>query len=115
MVPASRKTRQPDNISMIENGEELFARLRNLEDQFVERKSLGDGRDWLKTIVAFANSTPIGYPALLFIGVRNDGTVEQHSTNWDTLQIKLMKEVAEAYPPIACQSFFKQTIVRYFA
>jgi hypothetical protein len=48
--------------------EELLLRLRSFEDAFVERKTKGDHIDWVKTIVAFANSTPVGFPAVLFIG-----------------------------------------------
>ena len=39
---------------------------------------------------------------MLFIGVRNDGTIEQKPPNWVTLQLKLMRDVSEAYPPIYC-------------
>jgi hypothetical protein len=46
---------------MIEMSEaNLPARLRNFEDQFVERKTVGDSRDWTKTVVGFANSAPKG-------------------------------------------------------
>jgi len=55
--------------------QELLTRLRNFEDQFVERKTSSDGRDWVKTIVAFANSTPIDSFSVLFIGVRNSGEI----------------------------------------
>ena len=41
---------------------DLLARLKNFKDHFVERKTSGDKRDWLKTVVAFANSAPNGYP-----------------------------------------------------
>ncbi|MEE9159865.1 MAG: ATP-binding protein [Gammaproteobacteria bacterium] len=78
---------------------ELLIRLASTEDHFVERKSAGDSRDWLKTVVAFANSAPAGYPAVLFIGVKNDGTIEQ-GTNLDSLQQKFSKKIADAYPPI---------------
>ncbi len=39
---------------------ELLARMKRFEDNFAERKPLGDRKDWLKTAVAFANSTPEG-------------------------------------------------------
>jgi hypothetical protein len=35
---------------------DLLLRLTNFEDHFVERKTSGDSRDWLKTVVGFANS-----------------------------------------------------------
>jgi predicted HTH transcriptional regulator len=78
--------------------EELLLRLRNFEDNFVERKTSGDSKDWLKTVVAFANSTPVGYPAVLFIGVKNDGTPEEKTVNLDSLQKTFGEKASEAYP-----------------
>jgi predicted HTH transcriptional regulator len=63
-------------IAEMLSDQELFLRLSNFEDYFVERKSKGDTRDITKTAVAFANSAPIGYPAVLFVGVKDDGTIE---------------------------------------
>jgi len=80
--------------------EELLLRLKNFEDNFVERKTSGDSRDWLKTVVAFANSTPIGYPAVLYIGARNDGTPEEKTVDLDSLQRSFNEKVRDAYPPI---------------
>ena len=80
--------------------DELLLRLHNCEDAFVERKTVSDSKDWLKTVVAFANSVPDGYPAVLFIGVKNDGTVQEHPTNLDRLQITLATEINKAYPPV---------------
>ena len=79
--------------------EDLLSRLGATEDHFVERKSAGDSKDWLKTVVALANSTPIGLPAVLFIGVKNDGTVEE-GTNLDSLQRSFNKKIESAYPSI---------------
>ena len=86
---------------MIElSDQELLLRLRDFEDNFVERKTSGDSKDWLKTIVALANSTPIGYPSLLFIGVRDDGTLEETTPNLDSLQRTFNEKVSAAYPPV---------------
>ena len=52
---------------------DLIGRLRNFEDHFVERKTGGDNKDWLKTAIAFANSAPNNFPCVLYIGVKNDG------------------------------------------
>ena len=82
------------------NDEELTLRLKNFEDNFVERKTSGDSKDWLKTVVAFANSTPIGYPAVLYIGVKNDGSPEEKPVNLDSLQKTFSEKVSEAYPSI---------------
>jgi len=81
--------------------DEILSRLRNFEDQFVERKSAGDWKkDALNTIVAFANSCPVGFPGILFIGARKDGTIEEKVGDLDTLQMKLSEEVNTAYPPL---------------
>ena len=61
--------------------EDLLFRLRNFEDNFVERKTARDTKDWLKTVVAFANSTPLGSAAAMFIGVRQDGSIEDTVTS----------------------------------
>jgi predicted HTH transcriptional regulator len=58
------------------------------EDNFIERKTCADSRDWVKTVVGFANSTPLDRYAILYIGVRNDGSVE-NTTNLDSVQKKL--------------------------
>jgi predicted HTH transcriptional regulator len=65
---------------------ELIARLTMTEDSFVERKSQTDRAGWLKTVVAFANSTPIGLPAVLFIGVSDDGVVSANVDVEKTMQ-----------------------------
>ena len=79
---------------------ELLARLRDTEDNFVERKTRNDKKDWLPAAVAFANSVPYDYPAILFIGVKDDGTLEGGDCNFESLQKSLNKELSEAYPPI---------------
>jgi len=86
---------------MIElSDEDLLLRRRNFEDAFVERKVSSDSKDWLKTAVAFANSTPVGYPAVLYIGVKHDGTPEDKAVNLDSLQKTFSEKVSIAYPPI---------------
>jgi len=79
--------------------QELIARLTNYEDTFVERKSASDSGDWLKTVVAFANSAPVGYPAVLYIGVKNDGSIEGKA-NLDSLQMTFNQKMSLAYPTI---------------
>lgn len=78
---------------------DILARLSAFEDAFVERKSTGDARDVLKTAVAFANSTPVGYPAILFYGVTDKGEPEGKA-NLDTLQKTISSKLADAYPAI---------------
>jgi len=74
--------------------------MRRFEDNFVERKTISDRKDWLKTLVAFANSTPPDRDAVLFIGVTDKGEIEEHNNDLDTLQKTLDRELKKAYPPI---------------
>jgi predicted HTH transcriptional regulator len=78
---------------------DLLSRLKNAEDNFVERKTHSDSRDWLKTIVAFANSIPNDEFGILFIGVRNNGSLE-NAVDWDNLQKTLNQKLASAYPQL---------------
>jgi len=72
---------------------DLLARMRNYEDHLVERKTSNDLKDVLKTIVAFANSAPVGYPAILYLGVRDSGEIETPQTNLDNGQKAVNKEL----------------------
>lgn len=80
--------------------ENILSRLKNTEDSTVERKVASDFRDCLKTAVGFSNSMRVDDPAIIFIGVRNDGTPEKDQ-NFDDLQRKVSKELNKIYPPIA--------------
>jgi Putative DNA-binding domain len=84
---------------ILPNDQDILAQLTNFENSFVERKTGNDSKDWLKTAVAFANTTPIGYPAIMFVGVKDDGEIEG-TANFDNLQRTLSKMLAEAYPTI---------------
>jgi len=83
------------------NESELLARLRNFEDHLVERKTIKDERDWKKTAVAFANSVPVGLPAVLYIGVRDNGEIETPQQNLDDVQKKFNRHMEKVYPRIA--------------
>jgi len=91
-----------EEISVHLSDDDLLSRLENTEDNFVERKRFSDDREWLRTVVAFANSCPIGYPGVLFIGVYDNGIVEQprNPINLDSLQKTLTERISEAWPPI---------------
>src|SRR5437870_2779131 len=69
------------------------------EDNFIERKTVGDAGDWVKTIVAFANSAPLDRCAVLYIGVRDDGSVENLG-NLDSVQKTLRQKLHMVYPPV---------------
>jgi Putative DNA-binding domain len=60
--------------------EHLLLRLRSAEHDFVERKSKTDQGGWLRTAVAFANSAPIGWPAVLYVGVDDAGNPQFMAT-----------------------------------
>jgi predicted HTH transcriptional regulator len=94
--------------------DDLLSRLTNTEDNFVERKRFSDDREWLRTVVAFANSCPIGYPGVLFIGVYDNGTVEQPGKpiNLDSLQKTLTERCNEArgLRSISCPKFFVRMV-----
>jgi predicted HTH transcriptional regulator len=81
---------------------EILLRLTNTEDSTVERKTAADFRDCLKTAVAFSNSLPIGDPGIIFVGVFDDGRVEDKN-NIESLQIKVSGEINKIYPPICSQ------------
>lgn len=78
---------------------DILGRLTTFEDAFVERKSTNDAGDVLKTAVAFANSTPIGYPAILFYGVTDKGEPEGKAS-LERLQRTISDKLADAYPTI---------------
>lgn len=84
--------------------DEMLLWLRDPEHAFVERKVFSDSKDWLKTVVAFANSTPIDYPAVLFIGVKDNGEPEEKSVDLDSIQKTLSEKLSAAYPTIYYQT-----------
>jgi Putative DNA-binding domain len=91
---------RPSTMAVNVSERELLARMRNFEDHFVERKTSSDLKDCLKTIVAFANSTPIDSYSILFIGVRNSGEIEPPKTDFDKLQRAMNERIAKIQPRI---------------
>jgi hypothetical protein len=79
---------------------ELLARLRSGEDHFTERKTFRDRNGWLKTVVAFANSAPLDWPGMLFIGVTNEGAFETDTPDLEKLAMEVTDQLKRAYPPI---------------
>jgi len=79
---------------------ELFARLNNHEDNFIERKLEGfKPEDIRRAVVAFANSVPHDRTAVLFIGVGNNGEIIGVSDT-DSKQKSLNKILEDCYPSI---------------
>jgi Putative DNA-binding domain len=82
--------------------EDILARLTAIEDATVERKTSSDYRDWIKAAVAFSNSLENDQPGVLFIGVYNDGRIEEGRTqNFEKLQLRVSDELSNIYPPIS--------------
>jgi predicted HTH transcriptional regulator len=52
-------------------------------------------------VVAFANSVPVGLPAVLYIGVKDNGEIETPQTNLDKIQTKFNTHMQSVYPRIA--------------
>ena len=82
--------------------QDILLRLTNVEDSTVERKTANDYRDCLKTAVAFSNSLPLDDPGVIFVGVRDDGAVED-DLNLETLQKNVTKQLDKIYPAILAQ------------
>jgi predicted HTH transcriptional regulator len=80
---------------------ELISRASNFEDQFTERKTYTNSKGWIETVVAFANSCPIGFPGVLYIGLKDDGT-PQPPINLDTAQKTFAENIKAIYPPVYC-------------
>jgi hypothetical protein len=69
------------------------------EDSLREKKVENDLRDLLKTLVAFANSVAPNDTAQIFIGEKDDGTV-QGVTNPEGINRTVANEADKIYPPI---------------
>lgn len=82
------------------NDDELLARLRNEEDNFVERKTVSDINDCVKTVIAFANTAPIGMACVLFIGVTDEGEFEKKQIDFDSIQKSVNNKLKGIYPRV---------------
>jgi len=81
--------------------DDIFLRLENTEDNTVERKTKSDLRDCVKAAVAFSNSLAVGSPGIVYLGVYNDGRIEETPKEaFESLQKKLSGEISNIYPPI---------------
>jgi len=69
------------------------------EDSLREKKVESDLKDLLKTLVAFANSVSPEDTAQIFIGEKDDGTV-QGVTSPDAIQKAVQREAEKIYPEI---------------
>jgi Putative DNA-binding domain len=96
------KVELADNLLVSISDEELISKVTDTENNFIERKSISDKGEWLKTAVAFANSCPVGFPGVLYVGVNNDGTIQQcqKAMHFEDLQKSISGAIANAWPPI---------------
>lgn len=84
---------------------DILMRLTNVEDATVERKTARDYRDCRKTAVAFSNSLPIDDPGIIYVGVFDDGRIEENNlASLESLLLKVSSEIARIYPPIYTQA-----------
>lgn len=86
--------------------EELRARLKNKEDNLIERKPLGAvGNEAPRQITAFSNSIPQNSTAVLFIGVNDDGSIGG-VTNVESIQ-NTIRYICKykIFPPVDPQIF----------
>jgi Schlafen, AlbA_2 len=75
------------------------------EDYLLERKTKGDLKDLLKTLVAFANSVRPGHVATILIGERDDGTPEGlTAAEVDEIQKRIRRSAEQIYPSIIWRS-----------
>jgi hypothetical protein len=79
---------------------DLLRLLHSTEHSFVERKTVGDSKDWVKTVVAFANTLEPSEQGVLFIGATDSGEIEPTAANLDKLQKTFSEKMQSAYPPI---------------
>jgi hypothetical protein len=91
-----------DNLSVSLSDDDLISKVTDTENNFIERKTASDTRGWLETTVAFANSCPIGFPGVLYVGVNNDGSIQHHKNpmNFEKLQKTISHVIDDAWPPI---------------
>lgn len=79
---------------------DLLRLLHSAEHTFVERKTVGDMRDAVKTVVAFANTLPDDQEGALFVGVTDAGEIEAHSSSLDKIQKNLSEKLQNIYPAV---------------
>lgn len=78
----------------------LLRLLHSTEDSFVERKTVGDHKDWTKIAVSFANTLLSDQQGVLFIGATNEGSIQAATSNLDTVQKTFSEKMSEVYPRV---------------
>jgi hypothetical protein len=82
--------------------EDLLRKVSDTENNFIERKTISNTRDWLETAVAFANSCPVGQPGILYVNVDDNGAIIPQLAEYDfeKLQKSISKKIGESWPTI---------------
>ena len=79
----------------------LLMRLQSNEHDFVERKPLKQLGEWRQVAVAFANSAPVGWPAVLFVGVTDRGVPQCKTSEEAANLIRSVSDTLDnVYPAI---------------
>jgi len=79
----------------------LLRLLHSTEHTYAERKTIGDDKkDWIKTVVAFANTLDPSQEGILFIGVTDEGEIQANNPNLDKLQITFSQQMRNVYPSV---------------
>jgi hypothetical protein len=92
---------EPNPWAEILTHEILLQKLDGTEDDFIERKPKGRSEEFLQVAVAFANSAPIGAPAILFAGaddVTREGQIELNRL--EDAEKSICDTLKRIYPPI---------------
>jgi hypothetical protein len=80
---------------------DLLSRMRNFEHHLVERKTVKDENKWKRAAVSFANSAPVGVPAVLYLGVLDSGEIETPQHDLEEVGKKFNRHMEKVYPRIA--------------
>src|SRR5205814_2031279 len=78
----------------------LKLRLKSNEHDFVERKPRNQKGEWHQAAVAFANSAPIGWPAVLYVGVDNEGLPQYKADQVEAAIQSISSVLDSGYPAI---------------
>jgi predicted HTH transcriptional regulator len=85
---------------MLLTQDDLLRLLHSTEHSFVERKTFGDTKDVVKSVVAFANTLSTNQEGILFVGATDKGEIQPTPTNLDKLQTTLSSKIGDIYPPV---------------
>lgn len=81
--------------------DELLTRLRDAEDNYVERKPDGVNQEQLRrTLTAFANTLEPEQTGVLFVGIHDRTGAVMGVANSDAVQRRLREAAETCYPPV---------------